>query len=94
MSQKRINKSQIEGKPRFESLEEELEYLHASTTVYEHEQEEPATQWVVEHNLGRFPQVTLIDEYGNVVYSFIGHESKNKLAVKFSEPVSGSAILR
>ena len=49
--------------------------------------------WTIQHNLEKFPSVTVIDSANNVVYGNITYTDKNNLTINFSAPFSGKAYL-
>lgn len=52
-----------------------------------------AATWIIDHNLNKYPQVTLIDDEGNLFEADIFYSSLNQVTVVFSEPTSGKAVL-
>lgn len=60
---------------------------------YTHNQSAAAVQWVVTHNLGFKPNVTVLDSAGDIVDGHIIHNSVNQLTLQFSAPISGTAQL-
>lgn len=60
--------------------------------TYPHDQLLPATIWYVEHNLGRYPSVTVIDSAGDEVEGEIVHLSLNALEARFTAAFSGRLI--
>jgi hypothetical protein len=52
-----------------------------------------APSWIIDHNLNRFPQITLIDDEGYEFDADIFYNSLNQVTVIFSEPTSGKAVL-
>lgn len=52
-----------------------------------------ASTWTIDHNLNKYPQVTLIDDEGNEFEADILFNSLNQITVVFSEPTSGKAVL-
>jgi hypothetical protein len=60
---------------------------------YTHSQSAASNQWVVTHNLGFKPNVTVFDSAGDVVEGHIIHNSINQLTLQFSSPMSGIAQL-
>lgn len=56
-----------------------------------HEQQVPAAVWPITHNLGRYPQVTVVDSAGDVVLVDIHHLDLNRLEVRAASPFSGIA---
>ncbi len=55
----------------------------------------PSTQqvWMIPHNLGFKPQVTILDPEGNVVYGNVQHLDSNTLSISFTLPFYGTAEL-
>ena len=53
----------------------------------------PSTLWVINHNLNRYPSVTIIDSSGNEMFGSITHISKNIMHAEFSAAFSGIAYL-
>lgn len=52
-----------------------------------------ATVWTVTHNLGRYPNVTVVDNVGEEVEALIEHTNVNELTVTFNTAFDGQAIL-
>lgn len=53
----------------------------------------PAASWIIDHNLGRYPQITLIDDEGYEFEADILYNSLNQVTVVLSQPISGKAVL-
>lgn len=49
--------------------------------------------WVLEHNLDKYPSVTIVDSAGSVVVGDVTYVSKNKIIVTFIGAFSGKAYL-
>lgn len=49
--------------------------------------------WTINHNLGRFPPVTIVNEEGDEVYGNVHYSSNNEVVVSFSAAFSGIAYL-
>lgn len=58
------------------------------------EQETPAEDWIIEHNLNRMPLVTIVDDSNTVIVGEVKYIDENNLVIHFSEEVSGKAYLR
>tara|TARA_B100000925_G_C21654380_1_gene322840 strand:+ start:167 stop:511 length:345 start_codon:yes stop_codon:yes gene_type:complete len=57
-------------------------------------QSSASLEWVITHNLDKFPSVTVIDDTDNdVVFGDISYTNSNKLIINFSAPFSGKAFL-
>jgi hypothetical protein len=57
------------------------------------EQMLPSGYWIVTHNLGKNPSVTVVDSAGTVVIGEIQYISNNELTLTFSGEFSGKAYL-
>jgi hypothetical protein len=53
----------------------------------------PQAVWTINHNLGQFPSVTLVDTTGAVVLADILYVNNNQIIVTFSQPFAGKAYL-
>lgn len=60
---------------------------------YEHAQGSASAEWVVEHNLGFYPSVTVFLSSGDTVEGLINHNNTNSLTLTFSVAISGTAYL-
>lgn len=52
----------------------------------------PALQWVANHNLGRVPEVSIIDSTGQVLSADVVHPSLNTTIINFGAPLSGRLV--
>lgn len=59
--------------------------------VFEHPQPSPSAEWIVNHNLGTRPSVTVLSPGGVEVGASVVHQSANQLRIYFAQPQSGSA---
>jgi hypothetical protein len=57
------------------------------------EQNSPSAQWVINHNLYKFPSVTVVDSANNVVYGEVVYDSETQITLTFAGPFSGKAYL-
>lgn len=53
----------------------------------------PQFEWIIEHNLGKYPSVTLADNDGNVFYGNVQYIDLNTIKVTFKKAVTGRAYL-
>lgn len=53
----------------------------------------PATVWSIRHALGRYPQVSVLDEQGRTFVGAVRHYDVGWTELTFSEPVVGKAVL-
>jgi hypothetical protein len=58
---------------------------------YQHIQSLADTTWTVDHNLGRFPAVTVVDSGGTEVECSVEHASVNQVVITLSYATSGTA---
>ena len=58
---------------------------------YEYSQMVPLSSWEIEHNLAKYPSVTIVDSGGNTVIGDIIYNSENKVTVTFGAAFSGNA---
>ena len=62
-----------------------------STGSYRHTQPVPSSHWVIDHNLGKYPSVVVIDSAGDEVLGAVSYPTLNRLEVRFSGAFSGVA---
>ena len=60
---------------------------------YYHTQGTPAAEWVIEHNLGKYPSVTVVSSAGEEIYCDKTFLSMNKVVLNFGTEISGAAFL-
>jgi hypothetical protein len=60
---------------------------------YAHDQAQAEAQWVIEHNLNKYPSVTITDSAGDQVEGEVRYNGLNSLTVSFSAPFAGKAYL-
>jgi len=51
-----------------------------------------ATQWVVDHDLGKKPAVTVVDSAGTVVIGQVVYNTDNRCTLDFEAAFSGKAF--
>ena len=61
--------------------------------TYTFTQSSAATTWTIDHNLGKFPSVTVVDSSNNVVVGFQTYNNNNQIVLTFSAAFSGKAYL-
>lgn len=62
------------------------------TPGYTHDQMTAAAVWVVQHNLGRYPAVTVVDSSGREVLGEVQYTTLNSVTITFSAAFSGKAF--
>lgn len=67
----------------FEEIAGDLTFVHVQTLA--------ATTWVINHDLGKFPSVAVVDSGGNLIFGSVVYTSLNVVTVDFSTAFSGSA---
>jgi hypothetical protein len=61
--------------------------------AFTHNQDTIAASWLIEHNLGFFPNVTVIDSSGSTCEGDVAHIDNNTLTIQFSGGFTGTAYL-
>lgn len=61
--------------------------------AYIHDQSIPALSWVIDHNLNKFPSVTIIDTANSEIIGEVLYNNSNTLTLNFSASFSGKAFL-
>lgn len=67
--------------------------LRDALGTFIYEQAVPNTEWVITHNLGKFPSVTVVDSAGNVFFSVVKYINENTCVVTMNMPMNGTAYL-
>lgn len=62
-------------------------------TPYTHIQDVASSTWTINHNLGRYPQVTVVDSAGSVVVGDVSYPDINTVVAKFGGGFAGRAYL-
>jgi hypothetical protein len=62
-------------------------------TNYVHDQQVASAAWVVVHNMGKKPSVSIVDTADDEVIGRVVYNSNNQLTISFSSPTSGKAYL-
>lgn len=60
---------------------------------FEHAQSTPAQEWTIDHNLGFFPNVTIVSSAGDILEPDLQYPNTNTVVVLFAGPVAGRAHL-
>lgn len=61
--------------------------------TYIHIQTFPWTEWNIDHNLGKYPSVTLVNDDNVVIEGKVKYDSESHITVTFTTPQSGRAYL-
>lgn len=62
-------------------------------TTYTHAQNSASSRWDIDHGLGRFPSVSIVDSAGSLIYGDVTYNDENSLTVTFTSAFSGKAYL-
>ena len=62
-------------------------------SIYVHSQNIASTSWEVEHNLGFFPNVTVVDSAETQVEGNVIYNNMNRVTIEFSTAFAGKAYL-
>lgn len=81
-----IRNGRVEELPQNEKIKNCYETLQFPFPV-------PLLEWVITHNLGKFPNVSLVDADGNVFAGEVLYVDENTITVSFTRPVSGTAYI-
>ena len=68
-------------------------YFTPSRVAYVHTQGVSSDTWIITHNLGFYPNITVKDSGGSIVEGEITYTNSNSLTVTFSASFSGTAYL-
>ena len=68
-------------------------YFTTARVSYNHVQGVASSSWVINHNLGFYPNVTVQDSAGNIVEGEITYTTLDSITVTFSTAFSGEAYL-
>lgn len=63
----------------------DLSYIHSQLT--------PASTWIITHNLGKHPSVSVVDSSGNWVIGDVSYPSANTVTITFGAAFGGIAYL-
>jgi len=65
----------------------------ASDKTFVFEQGVSASQWDIQHNMGKFPSVSVVDTANEVYWGNVTYIDSNNLKINFSASFSGKAYL-
>ena len=64
-----------------------------SSKSYVHTQDTNSAVWSIEHNLDKYPSVTIVDSGDNILYTEVEYIDKNNLEIRFVASTSGKAFI-
>ena len=59
---------------------------------YEHVQTDASDEWIVIHNLGKYPSVSIRDADGYETHAGVNYTTKNSLIIHFANAETGIAV--
>tara|TARA_R110000765_G_scaffold425654_1_gene539075 strand:+ start:270 stop:986 length:717 start_codon:yes stop_codon:yes gene_type:complete len=71
----------------------QYDYLAATDKHFEFTQASPSITWTVNHDLNKFPSVTVVDSAGTQVFGDVDHTDNDNLTITFINQFSGKAYL-
>lgn len=71
----------------------EVVEVPASSSTFVFTQSVAAADWVIAHNLNKFPSITVVDSAGTWVRGGAEYVDSNTIILHFSAPFSGTAYL-
>jgi len=84
----KINGVTLEGNKTAEDLGIDVADLN-----YVHNQTEASDEWVIVHNLNKYPAVSIIDSAGDEVEGNVHYDSLNQITITFVGSFKGTATL-
>jgi hypothetical protein len=92
-----IDEPVIEKISKVSELENDANYITEDQvpqlTTYIHNQIAPASEWIINHNLGRYPSVAVVDSGGTLVFGSVKYIDENIIKVSFCSAFSGRCFL-
>lgn len=61
--------------------------------TFEFSQLSAASTWTINHNMNKFPAITVVDSSGSVIVGFETYSNSNQIVLTFSAAFSGKAYL-
>jgi hypothetical protein len=80
-----------DGKIFYKNSGNEVTFLKSQR--YIHLQATPKSTWVIHHDLGGHPTVSVVDSAGTLVFGQIVYTSTSTITINFTAPFSGKAYL-
>lgn len=67
--------------------------LQDALDTYIHEQGEASSEWTINHNLNKFPSVTVVDSAGSEIIVGVRYVDANTCVIDLTSPFKGKAYL-
>ena len=88
------DKKYREQEIRLRKIIEDLDSGSASSvSTYIHNQSSASSSWTINHNLDKYPSVTVVDSGDNKVIGAVEYTSRNTVVISFCATFSGKAYL-
>ena len=71
----------------------DVDFVSGSDKTFIFEQALPASTWIINHDLKKFPSVTVVDSANSTVEGGITYNNENQLTLTFTATFSGKAYL-
>lgn len=88
----KLNNRDFPDQHPIEAITDLREILNKLWT-FTYEQGVASDTWVIEHNLGRNPSVTIVDSSGNVFTPAVHYDNENQVTVTMNGATTGNAYL-
>jgi hypothetical protein len=62
-------------------------------TSFKHYQTTTSAEWIITHNMGKYPSVSVVDSANSYVIGEVEYIDENVLIVRFKNPFKGNAFL-
>ena len=80
--------------PRFKTKNTTLKAISSFNNVnFDFTQGVPSAVWAIQHDLDKYPSVTVVSDSNSVMYGAVKYIDKNNITITFSAAFSGSAYL-
>lgn len=80
-----------DGKIFYKDNEGNIQFLKSQRLVFS--QNVPSSTWNINHDLGGFPSVSIVDSAGTIVFGETIYNNTSSVTIKFEAPFSGKAYL-
>ena len=84
----KINGVTLEGNKTSEDLG-----IDIADANFVYEQTEASAEWIIVHNLNKYPAVSIIDSAGDEVVGNVHYDSTNQVTITFAGAFKGTATL-
>ncbi len=81
------------GSIRIDDYYDIVNFSLSSDKSFEFTQGTPSVEWIIQHNMGKFPSVSVVNNNNILMYGETTYVDKNNLIINFSAGFSGKAYL-